>query len=168
MCVCSWPEKAMTGSWELINFMSTFINNNIGLIQIIIALVALWLAKKGYDQLILQIEMAQNQFIESEKQTKHFADQVKEAARQTMFAARQFENSNKQIDTLIEHRDLVLEIRNSELKSEYAKMTVKTIEKLQETVEFLIDSKISLKDKKQILGNQYLERKLAANYEKKN
>lgn len=131
MCVCSWPEKAMTGSWELINYMSALINNNIGQIQILIALVALWLAKKGYDQLILQIGMAQDQFDESEKQTKHYADQVKEAAKQTKFAAKQFENSNKQIDALIEHRNLVLEIRNNELKYEYSTLSVKTVERLQ-------------------------------------
>lgn len=131
MCICSWPEKIVNWTW------TSLINLDSGQIQVAIALFALWLAKKGYDKLILQIDMAKDQFKESEEQTKHFAEQVKEAAKQTAIAAKQFENSNIQIQELIEHRNLLLGIRKSELKSDCIDLSIQAIAGIQEAVEIL-------------------------------
>ena len=131
MCICSWPEKIVNWTW------TSLTNLDSGQIQVAIALFALWLAKKGYDKLILQIDMAKDQFKESEEQTKHFADQVKEVAKQTAIAAKHFENSNVQIQELIEHRNLVLEIRKSELESDCIDLSIKAIASIQDTEEVL-------------------------------
>ncbi|MEB3790142.1 hypothetical protein [Acinetobacter sp. IK40] len=110
-----------------------WMGTNSGQIQIIIALVAFWLAYLGYKKVLKQINMAEEQSAESEKQTKHFAEQVKEAAKQTGFAAKQFETSNLQTQEIIGHRNLVLDIRTEELKFECIDMCAKAILTIQKT-----------------------------------
>lgn len=131
MCAFSWIGDVLKVVWGFL------ININSGQIQVVIALAAIWLAYKGYKKVLKQISMAQDQFKESEIQTKHFANQVKEVAKQTQIAAKQFENSNVQIQELIEHRNLVLEIRKSELKSDCIDLSIKAIAGIQEAVEIL-------------------------------
>lgn len=126
MCVCSWPEKIINSSWSFVT------NLDSGQFQVIIAIFALWLAKKGYDKLIEQIDMAKDQFKASEEQTKQYAKQVQEAAKQTKIAAKHFENSNVQIQELIDHRNVILDIRNGELKRDCIDICIKAILSIQE------------------------------------
>jgi predicted DNA repair protein MutK len=70
MCAFSWIGDALKAVWGFL------LNINSGQIQVVIALAAIWLAFEGYKKVLKQIEMAHDQFKESEVQTKHFAEQA--------------------------------------------------------------------------------------------
>ncbi|WP_151809300.1 hypothetical protein [Acinetobacter soli] len=148
-----------------------WLGKNSGQIQIIIAVVAFWLAYKGYIEVLKQIKMAEDQSKASEEQTKQYAMQVKEAAKQTQIASKHFENSNIQIQELIDHRNIILDIRNGELKRDCIDMCIKAILSIQET-DIVLTRCISMcNGRKKILdfsNNQDIEDWLDLNIERAN
>lgn len=133
MFMYDWANLCSVILFIYISAIWKWLGTNSGQIQIIIALVAFWLAYKGYIEVLKQIKMAEDQSKASEEQTKQYAMQVQEAAKQTQIASKHFENSNIQIQELIDHRNIILDIRNGELKRDCIDMCIKAILSIQET-----------------------------------